>query len=812
MGFSAHAFVSFILFYLHRYEAQWEDRGDMKNNSLNELSNKGKDGSITPPKGSFLHRERELQYLRDCLTAFVATGYWEIGLRIASLYRAFQTADKTLASKVAADQGHFSNSPRLLTSTSRKNFTSQVFSFDIISPHSPTIRMNKSMLFGNSSPMPSTPYSNNSNNPNINNTIGEVMSPQRTATITSELGRVLSKLEEKLKHEGSLRMPSVFYALRFVSFAPLDISASMLDSLNEDLPSSQIERCNLTNVYIHQQGVENVDWYEEWFLLRYDLSSFASAAQFYRDYLRSNQTVPTSQQRESANSLHHPLSFHQTAQQLANHFPGFVLLPNHFTLETLMTSLVQSNQRNTRFLQCFAAYPAKVCQEAHDLTLYSEPLLQYKQRKVRRRLGRHDDSGNDLSEEGGNDHEEEEEDSSDDDSDGDIIQSSDLNELLEMGDYQREPRFDVENDAGKWRIKRNALEKQYLSFDGFPKDFFVYSVMSTEENGVMVRRYSLATSQKHISVEDITKLKQKWQGKTVNTSTGLARDEQVDGGKNGNSNGTGKFKQLTDGEDYHITAASLSPLISVAHVHTEDILTLTASTEVMLYNNVKLARIYRCMKHCNSLTITELANQPETALLHSDHLFQTAFCMLSNLLATPSISPIGLANVDTILLKERESIESKWQNMRKHAKREYMREISVFQQSTRDLLQHRTMEVPKKPQEPDLDALKAAYDQQAGLEKVSLLQQHRDLAYDYVKKITKEMRKFAEALLAAQQSEGETKKFASLNPLSPSSYNLSTQPHNKMNPMEADSSATIKLKQCLYIEALYHAIDLGMVL
>lgn len=314
-----------------------------------------------------------------------------------------------------------------------------------------------------------------------------------------------------------------------------------------------------------------------------------------------------------------------------------------------MTSLVQSNQRNARFIQCFAAYPAKVCQEARDLTLYSEPLLQYKQRKVRRRLGRRNDSGNDLSEEGGHDQEEEEEeDSSDDDSDGEIIHSSDLNELLEMGDYQREPRFDVENDAGKWRIKRNALEKQYLSFDGFPKDFFVYCVMSTEDSGVMVRRYTLATSQKHISVKDITKLKQKWQAKTANTSNGLARDEQVDGGKSG-SNGKGKFNQLTDGEDYDITAASLSPLISVAHVHTEDILTLSATTEVMLYNNVKLARIYRCMKHCNSLTITELANQPETALLHSDHLFQAAFCMLSNLLATPAISPVGLSNVDTVV-------------------------------------------------------------------------------------------------------------------------------------------------------------------
>lgn len=28
-------------------------------------------------------------------------------------------------------------------------------------------------------------------------------------------------------------------------------------------------------------------------------------------------------------------------------------------------------------------------------------------------------------------------------------------------------------------------------------------------------------------------------------------------------------------------------------------------------------------------------------------------------------------------------MESKWQDMRKHAKREYMREVSVFEQSTR---------------------------------------------------------------------------------------------------------------------------------
>lgn len=110
-----------------------------------------------------------------------------------------------------------------------------------------------------------------------------------------------------------------------------------------------------------------------------------------------------------------------------------------------------------------------------------------------------------------------------------------------------------------------------------------------------------------------------------------------------------------------------------------------------------------------------------------------------------------------------------------------------------DLLRAKTVELPKKPQEPNLSALKAAYDQQAGLDRLELLQQHRDLAFEYCSKIIKEMRKFVDKLranLSAQGTQGESEA--------------------KRAGTDAEISVAIKMKMCLYIDALYNAMDLGI--
>jgi hypothetical protein len=62
----------------------------------------------------------------------------------------------------------------------------------------------------------------------------------------------------------------------------------------------------------------------------------------------------------------------------------------------------------------------------------------------------------------------------------------------------------------------------------------------------------------------------------------------------------------------------------------------------------------------------------------------------------------------------------------------------------------KTLMPPKKPEEPNLLALREVYDKQAGLEEIEILQKMRDFTYEYVGKVIREMRLLIENLKLVQ--------------------------------------------------------------
>ncbi len=119
-------------------------------------------------------------------------------------------------------------------------------------------------------------------------------------------------------------------------------------------------------------------------------------------------------------------------------------------------------------------------------------------------------------------------------------------------------------------------------------------------------------------------------------------------------------------------------------------------------------------------------------------------------------------------MSEKDKIDVKWQTVRKHAKREYMRQVSQYE----EMMEARANGLhsgiqgsephilggsrkygekhdhPQKPQEPDLDELKEKFDKEAGLELLEYLQIVRNHVLKKIVFIIKEMKKFADKISA----------------------------------------------------------------
>lgn len=69
----------------------------------------------------------------------------------------------------------------------------------------------------------------------------------------------------------------------------------------------------------------------------------------------------------------------------------------------------------------------------------------------------------------------------------------------------------------------------------------------------------------------------------------------------------------------------------------------------MAHQIIILERAYRGIEHVNDLTATELSNQPEISILHSDSFFYYIVYLFCVLLETPNSYCIGINHLDLVV-------------------------------------------------------------------------------------------------------------------------------------------------------------------
>lgn len=186
---------------------------------------------------------------------------------------------------------------------------------------------------------------------------------------------------------------------------------------------------------------------------------------------------------------------------------------------------------------------------------------------------------------------------------------------------------------------------------------------------------------------------------------------------------------------------------------------------------------------------------------------------------------------------ETERNELRWQNVRKHAKREYMRQMSHYEETNSMKAIHeggfsskKSKNSLQRPDEPDLKSMKISFDQEAGLEGLEHLQLLRDAAMKRIIQSIKLMKQFIEKVSSLKVPQ--TTKFDAREHVRAKgrmSISVLHQVRNNqwgqhiqdaVDGVEPDEEITfpiddeISLKQkcCLHIESLLAAIEIGVAL
>jgi len=275
-----------------------------------------------------------------------------------------------------------------------------------------------------------------------------------------------------------------------------------------------------------------------------------------------------------------------------------------------------------------------------------------------------------------------------------------------------------------------------------------------------------------------------------------------------------------------------------------------------------LQRAYRGILQVNEFTATELTNQPEISILHTDSIFYYIIYLLSLLLEMPNSFSIGINQMDTILTNEKDQIDINWQTIRKHAKRDYMRELQLYEEEQVQLalqtagvtgvgeetsdeklsqVKERAMNTIKKmnkvvnvfrqrskPKEPDLIALRTVFEQDAGLELLEKLTILRNQILLLIEQVMEGLRSFVEKFASTK-----TKRLSDIEAkeLIRKEGKLSSQAKNillhnrKVDALseglsenqeeitiDEDDEYTMRAKLLLFVESLYCALNIGVAL
>jgi hypothetical protein len=317
--------------------------------------------------------------------------------------------------------------------------------------------------------------------------------------------------------------------------------------------------------------------------------------------------------------------------QLKRSFPDFVIIDANLDVGQLqdyssifrdkftqLQSKVKSS-KGKKYIQVFSAFPEYLCQTASDMENFLE--------KSNVSASSHNDDEIDNEDlDDGNEYSVSQEASDNDrhdgnDSDGDVVRETrDLDKLLKLRalDVFVDLNNPIGNPATKLapkiprRVKKD-LDYEFIDFTSFPTDFVVFAAQRCDGD------------------KAITKL-------SLTLDSGRIPVSKILTGQEHSSN-----------KDMQLTTLAFTPVAMACQLQSQRITLLDSCTQVLFNHSVVLDRLLRALQHINDLKATELQNQPERSILHSDTLFFHCFDALSLMLAQPATCCVGLHNVDLIV-------------------------------------------------------------------------------------------------------------------------------------------------------------------
>jgi hypothetical protein len=306
--------------------------------------NSKSDGSSNQLLLQILENEQDITFFREALQSLLSCGCWEVGVELSQFMlflveNCTEATTTTTPSNISKD-GLLPSPIKSPHSTSRhlqsfspvkagpeqpilSSFSSTSKSIllpSLVVPASPSSPPVISLL----SPKPSfhthSPFRSSHPSSSSSASSHSLISPvKRKETFKSEIQRILSKFQDKLKFDGSLRFSKQYLAVRLLtSSSPVfPVKSSSLLTEEARIFLNKIESLNLINLSVSEEIQMNDDthkcWSESWLLLSFDMLSFGNIAElFHNDYLEFLQY----EKSEQFSSLSSPLTHTRIVEEV----------------------------------------------------------------------------------------------------------------------------------------------------------------------------------------------------------------------------------------------------------------------------------------------------------------------------------------------------------------------------------------------------------------------------------------------------------------------------------------------------------------
>jgi hypothetical protein len=593
MGFAHRAYQSVMRLLLHRIVAEASVAGPPSSSS-------GGIAAAVAVGHQTRVAEAELQHLRSCLQTMLLSGHWEVGKQLASAY-----LDRYRS--LNNDSAPPSPSPSLAVGgTSSSPVRPPTVTAGISNSGSPTA----ASFHHSSHPL------------------------SRQAALKAELTRMMDEFQSKINHDGSLRLPGQYYALRLVSHQPWQhVISEQAVRVLRGLPHLQCDLQLLEQPYSFSMPSSSYQTtatdggggvvYQYWMILHFDATSYTSCAEHY-DNISKQEERRLSNDFSGVDStqwqdLSSPIAYHSIQRQLSVAFPEFMMLSSHHMLESYLTRGPSSSSSSSstaalsiNYMQLYEAIPANLCDDIH--------------------LDRVIDAIDPIEDDQSASH------TADDDA-----EDSD-------GCSEQDPSLEAKDDQPSLLPidpLDDLLSSQcYQSPDSAgPVKYYVYAIFSEEEFDRNHRDHQLQQSEgggaMMLSPD-----------RYINRfSLEVGRDCAHYFPHLGSKGTHGRLSNKdTNMECSILNVSSINPVNIAINTCNSSRSIVDCILETLYYYFVSIRLALNALRKLNEFSVTELANEPQHACTNSSSVFFGVFTMLCNVLETPAASCINLSCMESMVL------------------------------------------------------------------------------------------------------------------------------------------------------------------